>query len=1516
MLKQLYNKMGRIRLLAVLLLLLASSGARAAHIFAIDLYYAWVSGNTYKVSIALYGDCSGAGYSSLATATPQINIYNGTSYVSALTLGVEGPGVEVTPVCAAAAGSTSCSNATSTVPGIRRFIYSATTTLPATATQWRFMFVGNMGSTSTAGRSNSITNILIGTAGSVIQLTDTLNNSTTPNTSAQFSTLPIPFFCINQPANYNPGSLDADGDSLYYRLAPGIDAGTGMPVSYIAPYSAAAPLGVSSGSFSFSNSNGQLSFTPNVSQKALVVYNVSEYRAGVFKGNCQREMTMAIMSPCTNSPPGGAISVPSGGTVTGGTQISTCTNSGTLGFHLNATDANGDSITMSVTGLPAGATFTIVNNGSPAPQGTFGWNTTGLAPGTYTFYITYQDNGCPLSSKQAVAYTVTVYGQPAAAISIVSAATCYAKAVLHITPSGTSGPFTVNVRSGSTVIHSFTGATGMLTDSLAAGTYTIRTYNAQGCYKDSSITLAPPIAPTPHVAVSSPICPAAATGSATLSGTGGTTPYTYAMGTGGYSGANVFGALAPGTYTLHLKDANGCIADTTINITGPPAILVHAATARPMCTGIPNSYVILGGYNSSGPYTYAAGSGSYSTDSTFPSLAAGSYIFHVKNTYGCVKDTTITLADSISIHATLSLTTLLCYGDSATAAVNGTGSPTGSYTYAANALPFTATNNFHLPAGSNTIHVKDDNSCLLDTVFTIVSPPAGIITPALQQVSCYGSNDGTVTIGMTGGTPAYLYSLSGSVFDTAHTFSSLGAGNYVVQVTDNNGCIYADTITITQPTGLTIDSVLLYSPACYGMPDGYVAIYAAGGTPPYSYAAGTGTYSPPPIIPGLAPGIYTLHVKDNNGCIKDTTVTLAASTIIIPHAIVSAPTCSTLGNGQVTLNAFGGAPGYTYAIGSGGYSATATYSPLTAGSYTFHIKDSHSCVKDTMITLADSLHISGVVSITLPLCYGGATGSISITGSGGLSPYTYALGSGSYSSSGGFIGLSSTTYSLHIKDGNGCIGDTTVFVNTPVPMGIAIAITPPSCFGYSDATVGVAATGGTPAYQYSLNHSAYTTTTTYSGLYAGHDTMQVRDNNGCIHDTAFTILAPAPLVITNLTTDNIHCYGGGDGMATITATGGTTPYTYAANTGAWQTANTLTGLSAGTILLHVKDNNNCAADSTIVLTQPAPLTISSIDTTNPTCAGNTDGAITLHIAGGTMPYQYATDNVNFSGNAHISAITQGSYSFYIKDTNGCVIDTTLTFSGYPAITIDQAMVAGPSCAGMQNGFVQITAGGGVAPLTYQIAGSSTAVDSGTFTGMTGGSYVVTVTDSKQCKKDTTLTIPQPALLTVAFDITPNGCEGTPDHGAVKTVVRGGTPPYLYIWSTAADSGTATIRGLHNGSYMLTVTDTNGCSTTDSALITYNNCCIPFIPDAFTPNGDGRNDVFSIRYKGDMEVVEFSIYDRFGNRVYYAEHSEKGWDGYYNGLHAEMGVYYYHARIICGNNNGNITELKGDVTLVR
>lgn len=474
----------------------------ATHIIGADFYYEHLSGNAYRVSIAFYGDCAGQSFSLFPVSVPKVELLDNNQSLGIFNLNMEGPGEEVTPVCPSETGNTTCRGGS--IQGITRFIYSGTVNIPYASARWRFRFAGDMDSVAGgAGRSISINNLLMPGTGSIMAMEATLNNLNSNNSSPRFTTLPTPFYCVNIPQQYNQGAVDPNGDSLVYSLSSALDRG-GVS-NYRAGFSPGDPLGLGPSGFNFNSQTGQMNFTPTTTQNNVVVNSVAEYRNGQMVGSAMREMTFIVLGTCNNSTPVARIdpdaSSFSGGVLDTANNIFTvCAGNNTIFFKINALDPDNDRVNVTVNGLPAGALLNITNNNTAAPALVFNWNLSTAAPGNYNFFITFKDEGCPLSSQRTIAYTVRVISPSSLIPEMLYPTECAHKANVRLRFVNGTTPRTVVISQGGNIIRSFTDNTGSYTDSLDAGIYTYVisspgvpcNTNASFTIKDSGIYPYPP----------------------------------------------------------------------------------------------------------------------------------------------------------------------------------------------------------------------------------------------------------------------------------------------------------------------------------------------------------------------------------------------------------------------------------------------------------------------------------------------------------------------------------------------------------------------------------------------------------------------------------------------------------------------------------------------------------------------------------------------------------------------------------------------------------------------------------------------------------------------------------------------------------------------------------------------------------------------------------------------------------------------------------------------------------------
>lgn len=485
-----------IQVLVITIFIFFCNRSNASHIFGGELLYQHISGNTYEIQLIIYGDCSGNSFPNLVTSVPEIRIFNGNTVQQNITLvQASNSNIEVTPVCPDKIDSTACKLPSSTIPGIKQFTFTRRVILQPSA-NWRIVFEGALG-TSGAGRTNAITNIVVPpptSSGSLMYLEATLNNLNGPNSSPQYTTIPTPFYCINVEQEYNQGATDADNDSLHFSLTSALE-GRNINARYISPYTAQQPIAVAANAFNYNNINGQMTFTPNLVQNALVVNKVEEYKDGVLVGSSMREMTFIVLNNCNNKPPTGLLDT---STVTGArvdfadkNQVNVCIGDN-VSFKVPVTDGDSDNVNVTLNSIPAGANAFVLYNNTDTPLINFDWQTQSLPVGTYNFFANYQDDACPLSASQTQAYTIRVVNPYAVSHTVLAPSNCYHQVYVKLNVTNGVIPRIITLKdTNDNILNTYYDSTGEgFTDSLKVGTYNIRvTSNHLLCGTDYQFTL-------------------------------------------------------------------------------------------------------------------------------------------------------------------------------------------------------------------------------------------------------------------------------------------------------------------------------------------------------------------------------------------------------------------------------------------------------------------------------------------------------------------------------------------------------------------------------------------------------------------------------------------------------------------------------------------------------------------------------------------------------------------------------------------------------------------------------------------------------------------------------------------------------------------------------------------------------------------------------------------------------------------------------------------------------------------
>lgn len=523
--------------------------------------------------------------------------------------------------------------------------------------------------------------------------------------------------------------------------------------------------------------------------------------------------------------------------------------------------------------------------------------------------------------------------------------------------------------------------------------------------------------------------------------------------------------------------------------------------------------------------------------------------------------------------------------------------------------------------------------------------------------------------------------------------------------------------------------------------------------------------------------------------------------------------CNGANDGRAWVEVTGGTAPYTYEWSDGQTTDTAV--GLAPGIYDVIVTDAIGCRNIEFISGALEITEPPVLDITATIvdtvsCNGGMDGILGATATGGTQPYTYAWNTLPPQFSQTATGLPAGPMQGGVMDANGCTDSVTINMVEPTVLALDISGTDALCFGGSDGTATVTATGGNGGYSYNWDSTPAQSAATANNLSAGLYNVTVMDSKNCTQDTSITINEPADIVLT-MSLGAVSCAGGSGGTATVTPNGGTPGYSYQWSTTPAQTNPTATNLVAGTYTVTVTDANQCVktADTTVV--EPLPLMVTKFDSTDVSCNGGSDGTATVTVTGGTFPYSYTWTGGGIDSLG--TGFPAGTPSVTVTDANGCTATVTFTINEPPALSASISSSVDAKCNGSNDGEATALENGGVGPYDYSWSSGGMAA---TATGLSAGAHTVTITDANGCVSTATVTINQPSPIVFSSYGDTLICIG--QTAPIGTNTSGGTQPYSYIWSNGPVAATQTVSPSVTTNYTVTITDGQNCTVPPETVI--------------------------------------------------------------------------------------------------
>ncbi len=1153
-----------------------------------------------------------------------------------------------------------------------------------------------------------------------------------------------------------------------------------------------------------------------------------------------------------------------------------------LGLNLNENHTNvlcyGNSngaINVSAAGGSSPYTF-VWSDGSPLQ------NRANLSIGTYS--VTASDvNSCSSS------LSVVITGP--AALNVTEAHTdilCNGSstAAINISPSGGTSPYTFLWNDGNINQNRTT---------LSAGNYSVTVLDNNSCSSSVGVNISEPSAFSVSAIRNNIPCNGGNIGSIVIAPSGGTAPYTYTWNDGNTSQNRNF--LSAGTYSLTVNDNNNCTFSITTQITQPSVLNVIETHSDVLCAGNSNGTINLSVSGGTSPYTFAWNDGNTQQNRT--GISAGNYTVTISDNNLCSITLPVAITEPTELIADETHVDVLCYGAS-TGSINiSLSGGTSPYLFNWNDGN-TYQNRLNLTAGNYSVTVSDDNSCSLAITVSIPQPTALIISETHANLLCNGANTGSVSVSSTGGTLPYTYIWNDG--NTSPIRNNLNAGSYLVTVNDNNSCSSGLNIVITEPATLNISETHV-NVSCYGGNSGSIDITSAGGVSPYTYLWNDGTATEDRS--SLVLGSYIVTVTDNNSCTSSLNVAVGTNSGILITETHTNVLCFGGNNADISVSVSGGVSPYTYLWNDG--AALQNRTGIGAGTYTLSVTDNSLCVQLLNITISEPAILNVGVTTANVLCHGQATGSINLVPSGGTSPYNFVWNSGTTTPNRN--SLSAGNYQVTITDNHTCSSALNVNITEPPAISLTATHTDVLCNSANTGSINIAVSGGVSPYYFIWNGGVNTEDRV--NIAAGNYSVTVSDNNSCTSSLSVSITQPAPLELNESHT-HILCYGASTGYVNLTVSGGTIPYSFGWNTGS--VLQNLTNVSAGNYSVTVTDNNGCSVmQNGIILTEPTAITASEVHT-NVSCNGYNDGNITTSVSGGVSPYAFVWNDGNILQNRN--NLAAGTYSVSITDNNSCPVTISAVITEPAGVLLGSSFI-NPTCEmNPDDGSISLNVSGGAIPYQFSWSHGTSASN---LTGLGPGNYIVTLTDANGCSLSSSFTLSYQYDFSV--DASPSVTISLGESTTLGYTITGNPGNYTSIW---APSSTLSCTGCINPEaspsvttvYNIQVTNEAGCTASDAVTVYITTDYTIFVPNVFTPNGDGNNDYFEVfgKLKG-VAFFEIQVFNRWGEKVYESNNYQFKWDGTYKGVLQNPAVFVWQLRL--GFLDGHVEDIrKGSVTLIR
>lgn len=999
---------------------------------------------------------------------------------------------------------------------------------------------------------------------------------------------------------------------------------------------------------------------------------------------------------------------------------------------------------------------------------------------------------------------------------------------------------------------------------------------------------------------------------------GGTPPYTYSLDLVNFQTSNQFNNLYPGIYYVYVKDANGCIGSAStygtfrcFNFKCQNAIFITYGFGGNACGNNGSidislfNEILSNGEHQCSPFTYSIDGINYSTSGIFTGIGPGIYNIFIKDNTGdlfqvyglnFIEYCEITI-DYIAVDAA-------CKQNDGVLTINATNG-TAPYEYTIDGINYQGSNVFaNLAPGNYYVTVRDNRGVKTSKPVTVYDR-CPIVRTAVSGETC-AKNDGVITAGGFKGTTPYQFSIDGVNFQTGNTFGGLKAGNYTITIRDALG--FTGTTTATVPYNCLSVSGVTTNSTC-GNSNGSITATGANGSTPYQFSIDGINFQSSNIFNNLASGSYSVTIKDAAGLIAKSNVTVFNTAGPLMN-IVPVPASCKNNDGGIVINLTGGTIPFQYSTDGVTYTSNNSFGNFNTGvTVTGYAKDANGCtVSQAIIIPVDCPTVSlGKKDETC----NSTNGTITATGADGIAPYQYSVDGINFQSNTLFPNIKAGNYTITVKDAIGHTNTNTITVKNICPTVTAVGTN--GLCGTANAIITATGANSTGPYQYSIDGINFQTGNVFSGLVNGTYTITVKDAIGLTNTITVTVTNfPSPqLTVSTIAAGCLN----NDAVLTVNATGGTAPLQFSIDRINYQSSNIFKNIASGSYTAEVKDVNGCKVTKSAVISLTDNLSLSANG--DKTICEGTSTIISANTNGNSYSWSPAAGLSNSTViNPSASPVTTTKY-FLTVGLGTCIKKDSVT------VFVNSAPVANAGidvtvCYGQS---VHLNGSGGA---SYQWT-PPTYLDKAYISNPTiikpisSTTYSLVVTDAKGCKsvQSETVTVTVTPMAHVFAGNDTSIAVGEPLQLRAIDINNSGFTQYNWFPSYGLNS-INTVNPVavldRNIKYTVSATTPQGCEGTDDIIIKVFQAPEIFVPNAFTPNKDGKNDLLKAIPVGIKDFRFFRIYNRWGQELFETKDSGYGWDGSQNGAALGTGVYTWLAEGV--DYKGNIIRRKGVVTIIK